>query len=76
MMARNDRDDLRELAEQRRVEKYLRDQKILKLHRDGMSACLIGKRLRMCGSTVSAVIKAHGLEPLKPSETDSSGVPV
>jgi hypothetical protein len=57
--------DLSELAEQRRRDKALKHEKVLKLHRDGLPPALIAVRLRMCEGNIASIIRASGERPVR-----------
>lgn len=55
---------MRELAEQRRIDKAAKLEKMLKLHREGLPPRLIAVRLGVASVTVSKAIRTAGMEPV------------
>lgn len=68
---KNQKEDLRQIAERRRVERAERRAKVLRLHRDGLNVAMIATRMQMARSTVCEVIREAGEMPIK-SNKDSA----
>jgi DNA-binding NarL/FixJ family response regulator len=61
---KSQKEELRELAEQRRKDREARHARILELHRQGLPKPAIAKRLGIAPNTVKQVLLAAGERPI------------